>query len=173
MENKIYSMKDIKEELKGNDGLEYEIIYSTEDYCLLYAGDKFYYMQTEYFGGVTVTLYNKIDANTKRQAGYPRKIANFNDLLNYIAGTKKEYFKCLDETYNQTIFYQLKIIENGETLEKYLSKISGYREKYVLDNLDYIKEVEKRKDYHTLEFVDKEGNYFLINCKDRNRLIVG
>lgn len=173
MKNKIYTLRDIKEELKQNDELEYEIIYSTEDYYLLYAGDKFYYLQTEYFGGVTVTLYNKIDANTKHQAGYQREIINYNDLLNYISGTKHETFKNLKDTYDQTIFYQLGIIENGETLKKYLTRISGYKEKYVLDNLDYIKEVRKDNNYHILKFVDKDGNYFEINTKDRERLIIG
>ena len=50
--------------------------------------------------------------------------------------------------------------------------MAGYREKYILDHLEYICKKEESEGHFILEFVDTEGNNFMINTKDRNRLIV-
>lgn len=172
MEEKIYELNEIRDQIQENDSKGYQVIYYEDSYCMLYSGDKFYYIQEEYFGGVNVTLYNKISPNEKRQADYPRGVKNFNDLLNYITETKNKHFNNLEDTYNQVIFHELKTIENGETLESCLFRTAGYREKYILSNLDYIRRNREEEKYTILEFVDKEGNNFMINAKDRNRLII-
>lgn len=162
----------LKDDIIKNDDLEYNIIYIRDSYCLLQNNDKFYYIQAEYFGGYTITLYNKIDPNTKRQADYPQEVKSFNDILNYITVTKNKKYNNLKDTYNQVIFSDLKVIKNNITLEKYLKNIAGYREKYILDNLDYITEKEDNSNYHILYFYDKSGNYFGINTKNWDRLII-
>ena len=113
MKDKIYELNEIEEQIKENDGKGYQVIYYEDTYCLLYSGDKFYYLGEEYFGGVSITLYDKISPNEKRQADYPRDVKNFNDLLNYITETKNKHFNVLKDTYNQVIFHELKVIENG------------------------------------------------------------
>ena len=171
--NKVYTFEEIKKDIIKNKDLEYNIIYLRDKYCLLKNNDKFYYIQEEYFGGLSVCLYNKIDYNTKRQADYSKELCNFNDLLNYISKTKNKKFNNLSGTYNQVIFYQLSTLENGKTLEQHLKDISGYREKHIFKNIDRIEEEETSENYNILKFIDTEDNYFKINTKDRERLIIG
>ena len=169
----IYELKEIEKEIKANDNLEYNIIYYNNTYCLLLAGSKYYYLQDNFFGKISVTLFNKKSPYEKRQCDYSKEINNFNDLLNYIKLTKDKDYNDLKDTYNQRLFSELYIIQDNITTLEYLKKISGAREKYILNNLNYIKEIQKNEDYHILKFVDTEGNYFEINTKNRNRLIVG
>lgn len=169
---KIYTFEEIKKDILKNDNLNYNIIYMENTYCLLLKDNKYYYIQQDYFGGLTITLYNKIDANTKRQADYSKELYNYNDLLNYITKTSKKDYKPLKNTYNQTIFYDLLTIKNNITLYNYLKNIAGYREKYILNNLNYIKETQKGTKYHILYFYDNNNNYFAINTKDWERLII-
>lgn len=169
----IYKLKEMEKEIKGNDDLNYHIIYYNNTYCLLLAGDKYYYLQDNFFGKISVTLFNKKSPYEKRQCNYPKEINNFNDLLNYIQLTKNKDYNDLKDTYNQQLFLELYTIQDNITTLEYLKKISGAREKYILNNLSYIKEVQKNEDRYILRFVDIEGNYFEINAKNRNRLIVG
>lgn len=170
---KIYELKEIKKEIKENDNLKYNLIYYNNTYCLLLAGNKYYYLQDNHFGKITITLYNKKSPYEKRQCDYPTEIDSYKDLLDYIQLTKNKHFNDLKDSYNQKLFYDLYVIENNITTLEYLKKISGTREKHILNNLNYIKEIQKEKDYHVLKFVDAEDNYFKINTKNRNRLIIG
>ena len=52
----IYKLKEIEKEIKANDNLEYNIIYYNNTYCLLLAGSKYYYLQDNFFGKVSVTF---------------------------------------------------------------------------------------------------------------------
>lgn len=158
---------------KGEEQKEYNIIYLKNSYALVTVNDKFYYIQAEYFGGYTITLYNKISANKKKQAEYPKKFWNYKEMIAYILDTKNKKFNNLKDCYEQTIFYELSTIKNGITLFEHLKKIAGYREKEILKDLDYIKELQKDVHYHILQFISKSGESFEINCKDWDRLIVG
>lgn len=150
-------------------------------WALLGCGDKFYYVEYNILhkeSDLEVTLYNKINPYTKRQAGYPKNINNLNELLNYIHITKNEKNENLKDTYNQELFYQLSIYTEKRnncpyTIQRQLEEMAGYREDYILNNLNWIYEEENNNNYHVLVFEDKEGNYFKINTKDRKRLIVG
>ena len=153
-------------------------------WALLNAEDKFYYVEynKDHFlydmNDLTITLYNKVSPYEKRQADYSKNVKNLNDILNYISTTKNKKFKNLKDTHNQKIFYQLdgyteKKDGKPYTILKRLRDISGYREKYVLDNLNRIEEYQKNENYYILKFIDNEENYFLVNLKDVNRLIVG
>lgn len=169
----IYKLKEIEKEIKANDNLEYNIIYYNNTYCLLLAGSKYYYLQDNFFGKVSISLFNKKSPYEKRQCDYSIEINNFNDLLNYIKLTKNKHYDDLKDTYNQRLFLELYTIQDDITILEYLKKISGTREKYILKNLNYIKEMQKDENHYILKFVDTEGNYFEINTKNRNRLIVG
>ena len=158
---------------KGEGQKEYNIIYLKNSYALVTVNDKFYYMQAEYFGGYTITLYNKISANKKKQADYPKQFWNYSEMIAYILDTKNKKFNNLKDCYEQNIFYELLIIKNGKTLSKYLKEIAGYREKEILNNLDYIREVQDDDNYYILEFISKSGDSFGINCKNWDRLIIG
>ena len=170
----------------------YKIIYiGSTDYpneaynsywSLVGADDKFYYIEYSYnhylynLNDLTITLYNKISPYTKRQADYSQSVHNLAEILNYIQKTKKEKYSSIGP--EQEIFLELngynKIKDNKPyTIKRQLKDIAGYREKYILDNLVWIYEEEKDNNYHVLVFEDTEGNYFKINTKDRNRLIVG
>ena len=171
-------MKEFKEMIKKGCGT-YNIIYLKDSYCLLNKNDKFYYIQENKFNydlidyDYTITIYNKINPYEKRQADYPKGINNLNDILNYITITKDKHFNNLKDTYNQRIFFDLYTIIENKTILQHLKDIKGYREDYILKNLDRIEEVEDREKYHVLKFIDKEENYFLLNTKDHKRLIVG
>ena len=151
----------------------YNIIYLVDNndykYCLLNKNDKFYYIQANGFltydlsTNYTITLYNKKSPNEKQQADYSKGVNNLQDILNYISRTKSKTFKDLKDTHKQTVFYQLSIINNGKTIFQHLKDVAGYRENYILKNLDRIEEKDNRKDYHILRFIDNNGNYFEIN----------
>lgn len=173
-------MKEFKKMIKQGEG-SYNIIYLKDTYCLLNKNDKFYYIQENTFTydadlmdyDYTITLYNKINPYEKRQADYSKGVNNLNDILNYILITKNKKYNNLDNTYNQRIFYDLYTIIENKTILQHLKDIKGYREDYILKNLDRIEEVEDRERYNVLKFIDKEENYFKINTKDIKRLIVG
>ena len=158
---------------KGEEQKQYSIVYLKDCYALVTVNDKFYYMQEEYFGGYTITLYNKISANEKKQADYPKKFWDYSEMIAYILDTKSKKFNSLKDCYVQSVFYELSTIKNGKTLSKYLKEIAGYREKEILNNLDYIREVRDDDNYYILEFISKSGESFEINCKNWDRLIVG
>lgn len=149
-------------------------------WAIVTAGDKFYYIEYDpknfnYMSDITITLYNKINANTKHQADYTKNMENIEDIIKYIEETKDENIKNLPNTYDQVIFYELKTIENGKTIEKHLKDIAGYRELNILNNLKYITKENNadEKNYNILKFEDKEGNFFKINTKNIERLIIG
>lgn len=183
-----------KEEFKkmietGKDNYKIILIdgnnYPNEKYnsywAIVSAGDKFYYIEynRDHFmndqSDITITLYNKINANAKRQAEYTKNVENIKDIIKYINDTKNKTFRHLQGTYNQTIFYELKTIVNGKTIEQYLKDISGYREKEILNNLKYITKENNtdEKNYNILKLEDEEGNFFKINTKNIERLIIG
>ena len=162
---------------KGKES--YNIIYLKDTYCLLNVNDKYYYIQENKYScelidyDYSITLYNKISPYEKRQADYSKGVNSLNDILNYISITKNKKYNSLNDTYNQRIFYDLYTIKENKTILQHLKDIKGYREDYVLKNLDRIEEVEDRERYHVLKFIDKEENYFKINTKDYKRLIIG
>ena len=183
-----------KEEFKkmietGKDNYKIILIdgnnYPNEKYnsywAIVSAGDKFYYIEysIDHFmndqSDITITLYNKINANAKRQAEYTKNVENIKDIIKYINDTKNKTFRHLPGTYNQTIFYELKTIVNGKTIEQYLKDISGYREKEILNNLKYITKENNtdEKNYNILKLEDEEGNFFKINTKNIEKLIIG
>ena len=94
-------------------------------------------------------------------------------MITYFLDTKSKNFNNLKDCYEQTIFYELSTIKNGITLFEHLKRIAGYREKEILKDLDYIKELQTDNHYHILQFISKSGESFEINCKDWDRLIVG
>lgn len=150
-------------------------------WAIVTAGNKFYYIEynPEHFingmSNITITLYNKINANVKHQADYPKNIKDIQDIVEYINKTKDENIKNLPNTYDQVIFYELKTIENGKTIEKHLKDVAGYRELDILNNLKYITKENNadEKNYNILKFEDEEGNFFKINTKNIERLIIG
>lgn len=158
---------------KGEEEKKYNIVYLKNSYALVTVEDKFYYIQAEYFGGYTITLYNKISANKKIQADYTTKFYNYGQMIAYIFITRDVEFNSLKGCYEQTIFYELSTIKNGKTLFKHLKSVAGYREKEILNDLDYIKEIQADDGYYILEFISKNGDAFKINCKNWDRLIVG
>ena len=150
-------------------------------WAIVAAGNKFYYIEynpNHFINGMndmTITLYNKINANTKHQADYPKDIKDIKDIVEYVNKTKDKNIKNLPGTYDQIIFYELKTIKNNKTIEKYLEDVVGYRELNILNNLKYItKEYNMdEKNYNILKFEDENDNFFKINTKNIERLIVG
>lgn len=151
-------------------------------WALVGVKDKFYYIEYSYnhflynLNSLTITLYNKISPYIKRQANYSQSVYNLNDILNYIQKTKNKNYSSIGP--EQELFFELNGYKEKKdnkpyTIKRQLSKISGYREKYILDHLNWIYEEVKDEKYHVLVFEDAEGNYFKINTKDRERLIVG
>lgn len=170
-------MKNLKNTIeKGKDF--YNIIYAKNNYCLINAKNKFYYIEKNQYNynikdDYTITLYNKINANIKHQADYPKGVNNLNDILNYIEITKNKKYNNLKDAPDQVIFYQLNMIINKKTMLKHLQDIAGYRENYILKNLDRIEEIQDDDAYNILKFIDIDGNFFQINIKNINRLIIG
>lgn len=150
-------------------------------WAIVATGSKFYYIEynPDHFidgmNDITITLYNKINANVKHQADYPKNMKDINDVIKYIDDTKDKNSKNLPGTYDQIIFYELKTIKNGKTIEKYLKDVVGYRELTILNNLKYITKEDNidEKNYNILKFEDEEGNFFKINTKNIERLIIG
>ena len=150
-------------------------------WAIVTAGDKFYYIEynPEHFingmADITITLYNKINANVKHQADYLKNMKDIKDIVEYIDKTKNKNVKNLPGTYDQIIFYELKQIIDGKTVEKHLKDIAGYREINILNNLKYIAKENNadKENYNILKFEDEEGNFFKINTKNIERLIIG
>lgn len=150
-------------------------------WAIVTAGNKFYYIEynPEHFinsmADITITLYNKINANVKHQANYPKNMKDIKDVIEYIDKTKDKNIENLPGTYDQVIFYELKTIENGKTIEKHLKDVAGYRELNILNNLKYITKEDNadKENYNILKFEDEEGNFFKINTKNIERLIIG
>lgn len=172
-------MEEIKKEFKEmikKGKRAYNIIYLEDTYTLLHKNDKFYYIQiNEYSYDIPkpyyIVLYNKINPYKKRQADYSKGVEDLQDILNYIAITKNKKYCSIGP--EQTIFWELDTIKNGKTILKHLKNIAGYREKYILNNLDRIEKEQETKGYYILKFIDKEENYFKINTKNIDRLIIG
>lgn len=159
---------------KGQDS--YNIIYLQDTYALLNVNNKFYYVQVNDYNydikeACYIVLYNKISPYKKRQADYPKGVDNLQDILNYITITKNGTFDNIGP--EQTIFFELATIINGKTILKHLKDIAGYRENYILSNLDRIEKEESTEEYCILTFFDKNDNYFKINTKNVDRLIIG
>lgn len=150
-------------------------------WAIVATGSKFYYIEynpNHFIDGmndITITLYNKINANTKHQADYTKNMENIEDIIKYVEETKNKTFKNLPDTYDQVIFYELKTIIDGKTIEKHLKDVAGYRELDILNNLKHITKENNadEKNYNILKFEDEEGNFFKINTKNIERLIIG
>lgn len=164
------------------DGNDYSNDAYNSYWAIVTAGNKFYYIEynpEKFINGMsslTITLYNKINANVKHQADYPKNIKDIKDIVKYIDNTKNKNIKNLPDTYNQVIFYELKTIINGKTIEKHLKDVAGYRELDILNNLKYITKENNidKENYNILKFEDEEGNFFKINTKNNiERLIIG
>lgn len=140
----------------------------------------FFYVQKSYFGGYEVTTYQKINFNKKQQLFYPVKFYNKDDLLKiineHITDFKKRNMYPLKDTHEQTIYHELLTYYhyNGkyQTLFKHLQDIAGFREKEILQNIDFVEMKLNNKNYFVLEFYNKTGQSFAINTKNINRLII-
>lgn len=140
----------------------------------------FFYIQKSYFGGYEVTTYKKINFNKKQQLFYPVKFYHKDDLLKiideHITGYKKRNIKPLKNTHEQIIYHELLTYHhyNGkyQTLFNHLKNIAGFREKEILQNIDFVEMKLNNKNYFVLEFYNRTGQSFAINAKNINSLIV-
>lgn len=140
----------------------------------------FFYVQKSYFGGYEITTYKKINFNKKQQLFYPVKFYHKNDLFKIIdeqiTDYKKRNIKPLKDTHEQTIYYELLTYYNYngkyQTLFNHLKDIAGFREKEILQNIDFVELKLNNKNYFVLEFTNKTGQSFAINAKNIDRLII-
>lgn len=125
----------------------------------------------------TVTAYKKINYNTKQQLSYPKGFDDYKELKEIIEKMSNETMKnVLPKTSKQTINFELNTYYNTEygyiTLMNYLYKISGYREKEILKNIDKVTMNLNNANYLVLEFYNKDSQSFAINTKNIDRLII-
>ena len=140
----------------------------------------FFYVQKSYFGGYEVTTYKKINFNKRQQLFYPTKFYNKDDLLKiideHITEYKKRNMQPLKNAPEQTIYLELLTYHhyNGkyQTLFNHLKNIAGFREKEILQNIDFVELKLNNKNYFVLEFTNKTGQSFAINTKNIDRLII-
>lgn len=151
-------------------------------WALVGVNDKFYYIEYSInhylynLNDLTITMYNKIDPYTKRQAYYSQSVYSLTDILNYIQKTKNKNYPSIgpeQEIFSDLNGYKEKKDNKPYTIKRQLKEIAGYREKYILNNLQWIYEEENNDEYHVIVFEDTEENYFKINTKNRERLIIG
>jgi hypothetical protein len=140
----------------------------------------FFYIQKSYFGGYEIATFKKINFNKKQQLFYPVKFYNKDDLLkiidSHIIDYKKRNMQPLKDTHEQTIYHELLTYHhyNGKykTLFNHLKDIAGFREKEILQNIDFVEMKINNKNYFVLEFTNKTGQSFAINTKNINSLII-
>lgn len=138
----------------------------------------FFYIQNRYFGGYEITTYKKINFNKKQQLFYPVDFYNKEDLLKIIKEhiQKAKIHKPFKDAPTQTIYWDLLTYYNYnnkyQTLWNHLQDMAGFREKEILQNIDFVEMKLNNKNYCVLEFYNKTGQAFAINTKNIDRLIV-
>jgi hypothetical protein len=150
------------------------------EYFTIEKENLFFYIQKSYFGGYEITTYKKINFNKKQQLFYPVIFNNKNDLLKiineHVTDYKKRNMQPLKNTYEQTIYHELLTYKhyNGkyQILFNHLKDVAGFREKEILQNIDFVEMKLNNKNYFVLEFYNKTGQSFAINTKNINSLIV-
>lgn len=190
MENLITILKKIKK-----DGFAYITNFAEMDvqnknfqeyeYFTIEKNDLFFYIEkttTECFiDGImenfTITAYKKINYNTKQQLSYPVGFNSYEDLKKIIKKILSEPIRnALLKTSKKIINYQLNTYYHTKygyiTLMNYLHKIAGYREQEILKNIDKITMDLNNANYLVLKFYNKEGQFFAINAKNIDRLVV-
>ena len=148
-----------------SNGLFVDFKYATVEYK-----DEFYYLQgnSNMFYPFTVCRYSKVTPYVKHQNAYPQEMYSTDQLLDYMnEGHTQIPF---NDTHDQRIFLGTGLynLHNGRTdLWRLEHELAGFREKAILDNLDYIITLQHTSDYHVLRFRGKDGNCFDYETKSR------
>lgn len=159
-----------------NDDFEDFEYFTIEKYNLY-----FYIQKKQYFNNFEFTIYKKIDFNHIQQISYPKEFDNYEDLKYKIIELYEKYFRFNENNhipgaFPKILFYELNQYINikGEkiTLLNYIKKIAGYREKEILKNLYKLELKQNNDNYFIIYFYNKDGNYFGINAKNLDRLII-
>jgi len=119
-------------------------------YAIIEFGLCFWYVQVEYFSGISCTQYIKKSYDTKIQSSYPIMYNDFDGVYYHITKTPYKAYP-LSGVYEQRI--------NWIDKNKILS-ISGFREKEILKNISHVEMIQHDNQYKVIRFYDSSGNYF-------------
>lgn len=136
----------------------------------------YYYIEekSEFWRGISITAYKKIDFNTRCQIRFPiENIENLDQCLNYMLET--EILK-LTNLFGNKQRISFDFVKSKKPEEKEYKTIFekidlGYREKDILKNIDHVELIQNDGTYKVYKICDFKNNYFEIEVNSKR--IVG